>query len=130
MALRNDGLDEAARSRRRPHSMSDSTGQVGVIREVRIDVDEVEISRDLAVRLIRSGPRERVRHTSDGTHVLASERNRLALSRAMAEEVSRDGVALALDPVGRDRAALDEVRVAHEAVAGDRDHAIETATTQ
>ena len=52
MTLYNDILGEAERSRRRTQPMGNRAGQVGVVSEVRVDVDRVEVPGDLAVRLV------------------------------------------------------------------------------
>ena len=89
-------------------------------------MDGVEVARDLAVRLVRRGRGERVGHARGGERVLVGERDSLTLRGTVAKEVGDDRVALAVVPVNRNRADLDELleRITNEDVARDRDRAV------
>lgn len=55
MALCDGVLDVLAGGRARPHAVGDRAGKRGVVGEVEVDVDGVEVARDLRVQLVGRG---------------------------------------------------------------------------
>lgn len=51
----NNALEVLSGGSRRPHAVSDGTRQRGKIGEVGVDMDGVEVARDLGVRLVGGG---------------------------------------------------------------------------
>jgi len=109
VVIGHDRLDVLPRSSARPETVSDGSRKESEVGEVRVDVNGVEVSRDLGVRLVGSVSGEGDGRSSRDEGVGRVERDSESEGRSVPLEVLENGVSLSGSERKIDGSDLDEV---------------------